>query len=438
MEKITIITVTYNCENEIENTIQSVLSQTYSNIEYIIVDGASKDGTLNVVDKYKDRITKIVSEPDHGVYDAMNKGARLATGEWVNFMNAGDCFVSNDTISQLFEQAHSNAGVVFGDTISVRGCSSKLVRYNPKWWRHKYMPSCHQSIFVRKLILQKYPFDLKYKIAADLDSFKRMREGNIVFDYVPIVVAQYDISGGISQNLDGYYRELYHIIYNWPMSHLAYGLFKLRFTCRKILRGGGNFLKGSYRLLRFIGSFYQMREFLYVHPTAHVPASTHVYNCDNLILGERVSLGPNSEIMNPRAKFIMKKWSFTARELLVIDGNHMPIVGVPLIDVRDEDKDRLDVNHEFNKDIVVEEDVWIGARATLCAGCHINRGSIIAAGAVVTKEMPPYSVCGGVPARFIKFKWSLEEILEHESKLYPEEERYSREELEKFFAQYPK
>lgn len=197
-----------------------------------------------------------------------------------------------------------------------------------------------------------------------------------------------------------------------------------------------NILKGTYRLFRFVGAFYQTRKFPNVHPTAVVPVSTHVYNVNNIILGERVSIGPNSEIMNPRARFIMKKWSFTARELLVVDGNHMSIVGIPLIDVRDEDKDRLDVDNEYNKDIVVEEDVWIGARVTLCAGCHINRGSIIAAGAVVTKELPPYSVCGGVPARFIKFKWTIEEILEHETKLYNKEERYTREKLEEYFRQY--
>ena len=197
-----------------------------------------------------------------------------------------------------------------------------------------------------------------------------------------------------------------------------------------------NILKGTYRLLRFVGAFYKTRKFPNAHPSAVVPVSTNVYNVDNLILGERVSIGPDSEIMNPRAKFIMKKWSFTARELLVVDGNHMSIVGIPLIDVRDEDKDRLDINNEFNKDIIVDEDVWIGARVTLCAGCHINRGSIVAAGAVVTKELPPYSVCGGVPARFLKFKWTIEEILEHETKLYYKEERYTREQLEEYFRQY--
>lgn len=197
-------------------------------------------------------------------------------------------------------------------------------------------------------------------------------------------------------------------------------------------------IKGTYRLLRFLGAFYKSPKYPNAHPTAVVPVSTQVYNSENLFLGERASIGPDSVIMNPRAKFIMKKWSFTARELLVVDGNHMSVVGIPLIDVRDEDKDKLDVNQEFNKDIIVEEDVWIGARVTLCAGCHINRGSIVAAGAVVTKGFPPYSVCGGVPAKHIKFKWSIDEILEHEANLYPEDERYTREQLEEFFKQYNK
>ena len=199
-----------------------------------------------------------------------------------------------------------------------------------------------------------------------------------------------------------------------------------------------NIIKGTYRLLRFAASFYRTPKFKHIHPSAQVPVSTHVYNEDNLIMEEKAAIGPNSEIMNPRYKFIMRKWSFTARELLVVDGNHMSIVGIPLIDVRDEDKDRLDVNHEYNKDIIVEEDVWIGARVTLCAGAHINRGSIVAAGAVVTKEFPPYTVLGGVPAKFIKFKWTIDQILEHESKLYLEEERFTREELEKYFKGYQK
>ena len=95
--KFSIITVTYNAEAVLEDTIQSVISQTYHHVEYILVDGASKDGTLSIIDRYRDRITRIVSEPDKGLYDAMNKGIRLATGDYLCFLNAGDSFHEDDT-----------------------------------------------------------------------------------------------------------------------------------------------------------------------------------------------------------------------------------------------------------------------------------------------------------------------------------------------------
>ena len=90
----------------------------------------------------------------------------------------------------------------------------------------------------------------------------------------------------------------------------------------------------------------------------------------------------------------------------------------------------------YDKDVVVEEDVWIGCNVTLLAGVTIGRGSTVAAGAVVSKSMPPYCICGGVPAKFIKFYWTIDQILEHEAKLYSEEERYTREQLENIYKQY--
>lgn len=105
--KFSIITVTYNAEAVLEDTIQSVISQTYHHVEYILVDGASKDGTLSIIDRYRDRITRIVSEPDKGLYDAMNKGIRLATGDYLCFLNAGDSFHEDDTLQQM---VHSISG----------------------------------------------------------------------------------------------------------------------------------------------------------------------------------------------------------------------------------------------------------------------------------------------------------------------------------------
>ena len=116
--KFSIITVTYNAEAVLEDTIQSVISQTYHHVEYILVDGASKDSTLSIIDRYRDRITRIVSEPDKGLYDAMNKGIRLATGDYLCFLNAGDSFHEDDTLQQMVRSISGNElpDVLYGET----------------------------------------------------------------------------------------------------------------------------------------------------------------------------------------------------------------------------------------------------------------------------------------------------------------------------------
>ena len=141
------------------------------------------------------------------------------------------------------------------------------------------------------------------------------------------------------------------------------------------------------------------RSFPHITDSSVIPSNVVIYNKNNLYMEENTSIGEDSVIMNPRASFIMKKYSFSARELLVIDGNHMPVVGMPMIMVTDEIKDSLSEGALYNKSVIVEEDVWIGARVTLLSGVTIGRGSIVAAGAVVTKDVPPYSIVGGVPAK---------------------------------------
>jgi acetyltransferase-like isoleucine patch superfamily enzyme len=183
--------------------------------------------------------------------------------------------------------------------------------------------------------------------------------------------------------------------------------------------------------------------------------NTYVASLDKSKYGyiaDNVSLIPPLNIRNPKnvflygnnkiedatittiiGKFIMKKGSAAAEGLSVHTGNHMQVVGKFYRTVSNEDK--IKSGKPFDKDIIVEEDVWIGCNVTLLAGAHLGRSSVIAAGAVVNKEIPPYCIAGGVPAKPIKFKWTIEQILDHESKLYPEEERYTREELEKLFSE---
>ena len=128
---ISIVTVSYNAVLTIEQTILSVINQTYPNVEYIIIDGGSTDGTVDIIKKYEDKIAYWVSEPDKGIYDAMNKGVVVATGEWINFMNAGDIFTDGDVIDKLFHQniIINRVGIVFGDTLVVFRNREKIVRF---------------------------------------------------------------------------------------------------------------------------------------------------------------------------------------------------------------------------------------------------------------------------------------------------------------------
>lgn len=163
-----------------------------------------------------------------------------------------------------------------------------------------------------------------------------------------------------------------------------------------------------------------------------------VGNKNNLVLGECSSIGNGAVIMNTRAKVVIGNHFVSGPDLTIITGDHMPVVGRFLNTVSDADKDLLDVNHEYDKDVVIEDDVWTGYGVTIMKGVTIGRGSIVAARAMVNKEVPPYCIVGGVPAKVLKLRWAIDQILEHESKLYPENERYTREHLEEIFAKYSK
>lgn len=156
-------------------------------------------------------------------------------------------------------------------------------------------------------------------------------------------------------------------------------------------------------------------------------------NPSNVFLYENTQLAMNSHISATHAKFIIKANCCIAEGLTVHTGNHASVVGKFCSDITEETKPK-----GYDHDVVVESDVWIGCNVTLLSGVHIGRGAIIAAGAVVNKDIPPYAIAGGVPAKVIKFKWTIDQILEHESILYPEEERFTREQLEDYYGRYGK
>lgn len=151
----------------------------------------------------------------------------------------------------------------------------------------------------------------------------------------------------------------------------------------------------------------------------------YIDNPKNVFLYDKCNLASNSWISAVNAKFICKGNCAIAEGLTVHTGNHAYTVGKYITDINEQNKPG-----GYDHDVVIERDVWIGCNVTLLSGVTVGRGTIIAAGAVVNKSIPPYAIAGGVPAKVIKFKWSVEQILEHESQLYPEEERFTREELE--------
>jgi len=181
--KISIITVCYNSEATIQDTIESVLAQTYSNIEYIIIDGASSDDTLSIINKYKDKVSKLVSEPDKGIYDAMNKGVQLATGDVIGILNSDDFFEDDDVVEAIvkcFEQ-NPKSDLIFGDVVFVNPSRlNKIIRHYSashfKTWKLRFgwMPP-HPATFIRKSAYQKTGlYSLEYKIAADYEMFIRL------------------------------------------------------------------------------------------------------------------------------------------------------------------------------------------------------------------------------------------------------------------------
>lgn len=199
--KITVITVSYNAETYIEATIKSVISQTYSNLEYIIIDGKSSDRTIDIVTKYKTQIDIIISERDEGIYDAMNKGIELAHGEWIIFMNAGDLFASSTIIDEIFINNYSNSDVLFGNVINKYewGCTVHIGRnFNGKENR---LPFSHQSVFARAEILKENLFDTSFRSAADHDQLYKLYKKGYVFQHVEKNVAIYDVYGLSSSSM---------------------------------------------------------------------------------------------------------------------------------------------------------------------------------------------------------------------------------------------
>lgn len=186
-----------------------------------------------------------------------------------------------------------------------------------------------------------------------------------------------------------------------------------------------------FRALRDFSSMYYVdwrQKLGYCHKTASIGNPTRIVGPQNVYMYEDTAI-KKALIMTPTKKFIMKKHSGAAAGLVVATGNHMRVVGRFYHSIKEEEKVK-----GYDNDVIVEEDCWMGTNVVLLQGVTVRRGTTVAAGAVVNKSTLPYSVVGGIPAKVIKVYWTIDQIMEHEKQLYPENERYTREQLEEFYS----
>lgn len=196
---LSIIMVVFNAKESIEQTILSVINQSYKDVEFVVIDGGSTDGTVDIIKKYENKITYWISESDKGIYDAMNKGVKCAKGNYMYFLGAGDLVL--DVLDQIAVNFVDDNKILYGNVY--RTDFSQL--YDGKFSQLKFAVKniCHQSIFYPSSVFKSYQYNLKYKIQADYDlNIRCYGSGKFTFKYLPVTVAIYEGGGYSDSNID--------------------------------------------------------------------------------------------------------------------------------------------------------------------------------------------------------------------------------------------
>lgn len=200
---LSIITICYNIKDEIEKTCQSIVNQTWQDFEWIVIDGGSTDGTVEILNKYRSRINVFVSEPDKGVYNAMNKGIKQASGEWLSFMNGGDAYAANDVLEKTFQNKEYDADVLCGDVNKIypdghTEQSNFKTKLDLSYFANDVIN--HQSSFIKRNLFDKFGlYDEKYRIVSDWEKWIVFAQNGCKFQKVDTVVADF-MCNGISSN----------------------------------------------------------------------------------------------------------------------------------------------------------------------------------------------------------------------------------------------
>lgn len=237
LPKVSVITVVRNDKDHIETTIKSLFDQDYPNIEYIVIDGASTDGTVELLEKNRDKIDILISEPDNGIYDAMNKGIKICSGDYIGILNSGDEYVDSHTLSDVFLNEAPDADVIYGDSIEVSDDGEKTVK-TALWKLMEYSPIYrHGSSFVKASVHKKYLFDLKRKdlgYALDWEQIYKLYKSGYIFRYSGSIIEKFR-KDGVSNN--GYQNAKYNFritsSYGMRLSKFLYFCKSIVALCKK-------------------------------------------------------------------------------------------------------------------------------------------------------------------------------------------------------------
>jgi acetyltransferase-like isoleucine patch superfamily enzyme len=402
---ISIITIVYEDELSIEETILSVLEQTYDNIEYIVIDGGSKDKTLDVIKKYEQYIDLWVSEPDNGIYDAWNKGLLAATGDWLNFMNCGDIFVKQDTVANVFvDKDYSDSDIIFGNSyMKKENGDVSAIKSSAPIARLRFAPVYrHGASFIRTSVHKKHLYDLskkKFGYALDFYNINTLYLNGYRFKKIDEEILTFLLDGVSNQPFKSIYYDF--LISTEKCFSIGALLFFFRRVLVLLLKQ--SFLRPLFYVIHAFFVYYLMNHIISHIPSWHIRRlyyklvrmkigkhstanmGLYLFAPKNIVIGEYTHINPGCFIDGRGGCTIGNNVSISHR-VSIVTGSH-------------------DANSRFfagkYKPIVISDYAWIGVNATILQDITIGKGAVVAAGAVVTKDVLPFTIVGGVPAKVI-------------------------------------
>lgn len=404
MNKISVITVVYNDVTHIETTIKSFLSQTWPNKEYIVIDGGSNDGTVDIIKRYADKIAYWCSEKDDGIYDAMNKGISHCTGDWINILNSGDYYADAHSLENALKVDDiENTDIIYGNSIAIDKHSRTYILAGADTTQLRYRPIYrHGSSLVRSGVQRKFLFDLSkkdYGFALDWNMIFHAYKDGCRFRKADCYLEAYDVEGMSNQPI----KEL---IYNYRITK---GKF---FSVTKFASLSKSIIFYTLRktfVYKYFSGF--LKEYVVNDILPHIPC-WGIRKC--LLRSAKLSIGKKSFIMKRNYFMDVNKISIgdysdinrgcflDARGTIVIGNNVSVSHEVKII------TGSHDINskqfYAIYKPIIIDDYSWLGAGCTILQGVHIGEGAVVCAGAVVTRDVKPYEVVAGIPAKVIKHR----------------------------------